>query len=234
VTVTSHDLLAAARKFEGQKYVFGAEIDTQGRGYIGPVDCSELVQHACLRVGVKPGMPDGAYWQWIHTRHLAIPIDVARRTHGALMFMGDGTGTGREAIFHVAFSLGDGRTFEARSSSYPVRVFEKRDGWTFAAKIPGVIHDVVPPTPPPPPPATFDPRLLNEHLIMAKAVYDLAGIIAYVDLTYARWHRTPAQDLKGRMYWIDLARTSEDPGAVLTQCVVTLQEREGDPESTPR
>jgi hypothetical protein len=68
-------------------------------------------------------MPDGAYWQWLHTRHLAISIAEARRTHGALMFMGDGTGTGRNAIYHVAFSLGDGRTFDLDAGIKALRTY---------------------------------------------------------------------------------------------------------------
>lgn len=219
--IPSSAVIDEAIKFKGQRYVFAAEIDAKPDTYIGPVDCSELVQHACRRAGVMPRVPDGAYGQWLHSRHLQIPIEEARRTHGALMFMGDGVGKGRDAIFHVGFSLGDGRTFEARSASYGVGFFDRRGGWSYAAKIPGVDHFQPPAVPAPQP-------TIQEHIAMAKIVYDLSGIIAYVDITYQRWGRKPGEDLKGRMSWINAARESEDPGAVLTGMVVMLTEKEGE------
>lgn len=224
--IPSSAVIDEAVKFKGQPYVFAAEIDAKPDDYIGPVDCSELVQHACRRAGVMPRMPDGAYWQWLHSRHLQLPVEEARRTHGALMFMGDGVGTGRDAIFHVGFSLGDGRTFEARSASYGVGYFEKRGGWTFAAKIPGVDHSQTSPIPPRPPIPPAIP--IKEYLAMAPCVYDLSGIVAYVDLVYQRWGRGPGQDLKGRMSWINAARESDNPGGVLTSMVVALTEKEGE------
>lgn len=226
--IPSSAVIDEAVKFQGQRYVFAAEIDAKPDSYIGPVDCSELVQHACRRAGVQPPMPDGAYWQWLHTRHLQLTIDEARRTHGALMFMGNGQGTGRDAIFHCGFSLGDGRTFEARSASYGVGYFDRRSGWSFAARIPGVDHFQTPLVTRPPAPPVPTPSTIQEHLAMAKLVYDLSGVIAYVDVTYQRWGRAPGQDLKGRMSWIDKARTSDNPGGVLTEMVVTLVANEGE------
>ena len=135
---TANQVLAQAKRFSGQRYVFGAEGDTKSDDWVGPVDCSELVQIACKRAGVTPTMPDGAYWQWLHTRQHRISIAEAYRTPGALLFIGDGTGTGRDAITHVGFSLGNNTTFEARGKAWPVGVFQYRTGWTFAAIIPGV------------------------------------------------------------------------------------------------
>lgn len=49
------------------------------------------------------------------------------------------------------------------------------------------------------------------------ATIDLAGLVAYVDLAYAKAGRTPGEDLEGRLYWVDSAARSADPWGVLDQ-----------------
>jgi cell wall-associated NlpC family hydrolase len=136
--IPAEKVIDEAMRFTGQPYRFGAEGDTKPYEWVGPVDCSELVQIACQRAGVTPRMPDGAYYQWKHCT--PIFVEQARFTYGALLFVGDGTGVGRNAITHVGFSLGDTRTFEARGRAWPVGIFPERQVWTYAGLIPGVTH----------------------------------------------------------------------------------------------
>ena len=110
------DLLLAQ---DGDEYDFGVDVkpsESDPRAF----DCSELVEWGCARLGIKPTMPDGT---WLQVRHckkydLLIPVDQAIRTPGALLFYFKGdpfTSSGRPRRAHVAVSLGNGKTIEARS-----------------------------------------------------------------------------------------------------------------------
>lgn len=133
-----HVLLSALGQ-SGDRYIFGAETqatDANPEAF----DCSELVEWACARAGVLPRVPDGAYYQWRHcTDHgLRVTVPDGIATRGALLFVGDGTGVGRDAITHVAWSLGDGTTIEARGSRWGVGTWSAAGRFNFAALIPGV------------------------------------------------------------------------------------------------
>jgi len=124
---------------KGDRYIFGTEaspLDPNPDAF----DCSELVEWAAARVGVLPKVPDGAYYQWRHGKNHEKSISVAEgiRTFGALLFMGDGTGVGRDAITHVAISLGNGTTIEARGAKWGVGVWSAERGFDFACLIPGL------------------------------------------------------------------------------------------------
>ena len=107
----------------GDRYVFGAEArgdDPNPTAF----DCSELVQWSAHRAGVE--VPDGS---WLQYRQLeqqggAVSVEQALHTRGALLFYFSSPPTGgRPAEAHVAISLGDGRTIEARNSRDGVGVF---------------------------------------------------------------------------------------------------------------
>lgn len=126
----------------GDRYIFGAEADLSDPDP-SAFDCSELVQWACARCGVQPTMPDGSWIQWQHCRNhgTLISIEEAIRTKGALLFVfgSDPSGKNRPKSAHVAVSLGDGRTIEARGTRYGVGSWSVAGrGWTHAALIPGV------------------------------------------------------------------------------------------------
>jgi hypothetical protein len=60
---------------------------------------------------------------------MTISVDEAVRTRGALLF----------APGHVAISLGNGQTIEARGRRYGVNIFSTRNrGWTIGGRIPGM------------------------------------------------------------------------------------------------
>lgn len=114
----------------GKPYVWGAK---------GPdgFDCSGLVSWSLRELGAK-NVPDGSW-------HLAedmveIPLEEALKTAGALLYYpADST-----RVAHIAVSLGDGRTVEARNPSVGV-VIDKTAGrgWTKAGLWPGVGYEGV-------------------------------------------------------------------------------------------
>lgn len=109
---------------KGDRYVFGAETNLNDKNP-GVFDCSELVQWAAKQAGVN--LVDGSQNQRAACR--TISVQKAIHTRGALLFT-DG---------HVAISLGDGRTIEARGSAYGVGVFSAYGrGWEEGGLIPGM------------------------------------------------------------------------------------------------
>jgi cell wall-associated NlpC family hydrolase len=132
--------LEVARAQAGDTYVFGAETKLDDSDP-DTFDCSELTQWAAHQAGVK--IPDGATAQYLHLkeRGMLIPVEEARNTPGALLFSFDREprpGDGRTPGAHVAISLGDGKTIEARGSAYGVGEFEVGKRFEFAAVIPGI------------------------------------------------------------------------------------------------
>ena len=137
----------------GDRYVFGSEAnpnDPDPKVF----DCSELTQWAAHRAGVD--LPDGS---WLQYRTLAqqggaMSVEQALKTPGALLFHFSSSPTdgGRPGEAHVAISLGDGRTIEARNSRAGVGVFSAQGmRFNYAAAIPqfGTGTGAVPTTPDP-------------------------------------------------------------------------------------
>ncbi|MCE9673331.1 C40 family peptidase [Myxococcus stipitatus] len=112
----------------GDKYIFGAETklnDPNPKAF----DCSELVEWAAAQAGVH--MPDGTMNQvpYCKQKGTTLSVEQALKTRGALLFKPG----------HVAISLGDGRTIEAKGSAYGVGIFSaKGRGWTSGALVPGL------------------------------------------------------------------------------------------------
>ncbi|MDY7231808.1 peptidoglycan-binding protein [Hyalangium rubrum] len=125
---TAENFVQRALSQAGDRYIFGAEVnlnDSNPRAF----DCSELVQWAAHQAGVS--IPDGTMNQLPHAQRAGTTMSVeeALRTRGALLFRPG----------HVAISLGDGRTIEAKGSAYGVGVFSAHNrGWTAGARVPGL------------------------------------------------------------------------------------------------
>lgn len=92
----------------GDRYIFGHEVKLSDPDP-DTFDCSELVEWAAYRCGIKPRVPDGSQAQSAHCRR--ITLAQASRTRGALLFN----------PHHVAVSLGTGdETIEAMGRKYGV------------------------------------------------------------------------------------------------------------------
>lgn len=135
MAVSIEDVLLYSLTQSGDRYIFGAEAQASNPNPAA-FDCSELVEWSCHRAGIA-ACPDGAYFQWLWTASRALSVDDGMQTRGALLFVGDGTGTGRDAITHVAWSLGDGTTIEARGSAWGVGTWPSVGRFDYAALIPG-------------------------------------------------------------------------------------------------
>jgi cell wall-associated NlpC family hydrolase len=124
----------------GDDYVFGAEA-TPDDADPDVFDCSELTQWAAAQVGVT--LPDGSWLQYLQLKDqgAVIPVEQAAHTPGALLFSFDREPTaagGRPGQAHVAISLGDGTTIEARGTRYGVGSWDTGDRFQYAAVIPGL------------------------------------------------------------------------------------------------
>lgn len=159
---TNKELLELVTSQDGDSYIFGAEV-RPSESDPDAFDCSELVEWACARLDVEPRMPDGSWHQARHCRNenTLIEVEKAIDTAGALLFLFSTSPYEgpRPRRSHVAISVGNGRTFEARGRRYGVGFFEARGrGWTHAAKVPGLEYVVEAFEPP-------DPTLPEDHNI---------------------------------------------------------------------
>lgn len=115
-------MVAFALAQNGDPYVWGASGP-------GSWDCSGLVQEATRAGGRVLNKPSASQWGTCVSAGKTIPVSTALRTRGALLFRIGGE------YNHVAISLGNGSTIEARGSAYGTGVFggASSGGWTGAA-----------------------------------------------------------------------------------------------------
>jgi cell wall-associated NlpC family hydrolase len=95
----------------------------------GAYDCSGLVQAASRAAGKTLGRPAASQWATCRAAGKTISVSQALGIRGALLFRLGGD------YNHVAFSLGNGSTVEARGTAYGCGVFGNASGqgWTGAA-----------------------------------------------------------------------------------------------------
>lgn len=198
MSVHIEDVLLLSLAQRGKRYVFGSEASPLDPDP-GQFDCSELVQWACDRAGVLPPVPDGAYNQWRHTLRSSTQMTVARgiNTRGALLFAGSGAGYGRSAIQHVAWSLGNGTTIEARGSRWGVGTWLADRRFNFAGQLPGV---------------DYTPRHAVEEEDVTKLT-EFASATALVAYWYDHIAQHPADD-EGTTFWRGKLLFGQDPGVV--------------------
>lgn len=139
--------LDAALRQTGDQYIFGAEA-ASSESDPEAFDCSELVEWAAAQVGVT--VPDGTWLQYLHLKEQGaiVPVEEAIDTPGALLFsfsQEPTPGGARPSQAHVAISLGDGQTIEARGTQYGVDSFEASpQRFEYAAVIPGITGSFAP------------------------------------------------------------------------------------------
>ncbi len=125
----------------GDRYVMSHEVSLDDPNP-DTFDCSELIEWAAKQVGVE--FTDGSWLQYLDLkqRGALMPVEEALRTPGALLFSFSEEpqpGAGRPSQAHVAISLGDGRTIEARGSEYGVGIFEAGDRFEYAGLVPELV-----------------------------------------------------------------------------------------------
>jgi cell wall-associated NlpC family hydrolase len=138
---TTMQFLTNALDQKGKPYVWGASAaptDPNPAAF----DCSELTKWAAARSGVT--IPDGAAHQyvWLKQQGATMTVQQALRTPGALLFSFASEPqpglSGEPAHAHVAISLGNGLTIEAKGHAYGVGVFEAGNRFNYAGMIPGM------------------------------------------------------------------------------------------------
>lgn len=126
-------------KQAGDRYIWGAGRGPAG-GDPGSFDCSGLIYWAARTVGLpSPGGTAFEQYNTCRRTNRLIPVSQGINTRGAMLFNGRGGPglTGRASIQHVAISLGDGNTIEARGTRYGVGVFSARRGFDHAGLLAG-------------------------------------------------------------------------------------------------
>ncbi|MFC7534608.1 peptidoglycan-binding protein [Actinoplanes sp. GCM10030250] len=143
------DFVGLLLRQRGDRYLFGVESKISNPDP-SAFDCSELVEWGCGRFKVRPRMPDGSWLQAQHCRRNDTLIKVSRAIdiQGALLFRfagGNPFGKNRPDAAHVAVSLGNGSTIEARGRKFGVNCFNAVGrNWTHAALIPGLDYEKAP------------------------------------------------------------------------------------------
>jgi cell wall-associated NlpC family hydrolase len=133
-----HKFLDCALAQTGDKYVFGVETRLDDPNP-SAFDCSELVQWSAAQAGVH--IEDGAWYQYQQLRDSGtlISVEDGINTPGAVLmsFSGDPNG-GKPPHAHIAISLGNGQTIEARGARYGVGSWPAKGRFQYAALIPGI------------------------------------------------------------------------------------------------
>lgn len=129
----------------GKKYVYASSPSPTIKNPPS-FDCSGYVHWVCGRNGIT--IPQGSWNQalWCRDNGMLMSVQDAINTPGALLFAGDNNGySGYGPSGHVGFSLGNGKTAEARGSAYGVGSWSAYNRpWTNAGMIPGVTYNVPP------------------------------------------------------------------------------------------
>jgi cell wall-associated NlpC family hydrolase len=141
-TAKTQTFVQSALAQAGDPYVWGASASPTDPNPTA-FDCSELVRWAGKRAGVD--LPDGSWLQYLSLKQqgATIPVAQALQTPGALLFSFSSEpvpGGGRPSHAHVAISLGDGRTIEARGRKYGVGSFDAGNRFQYAAVVPGLLR----------------------------------------------------------------------------------------------
>jgi len=132
---------------EGDEYQWGVQAD-HADANPDEFDCAELVEWAAAQAGVDD-LADTSYSQYVQMRDAGgeITVEQALHTRGALLFRfgtEDADGDGLPDSRHVAISLGDGTTIEAKGEKWGVGQFDAGTRFTNAAIIPGLDYGAAP------------------------------------------------------------------------------------------
>lgn len=128
---TASAFVALCQKQAGDIYVFGAEASLSDPDP-DAFDCSELIEWALARLGIA--FVDGSVNQIARAKPISVPEAI--RTRGALLFRPGSPN-------HIAVSLGNGKTIEARGRKYGVGNFDANTKrFTRGGLVPGLQYGV--------------------------------------------------------------------------------------------
>jgi cell wall-associated NlpC family hydrolase len=190
--------LEAALAQQGDTYIMNAHTEPTDPNP-EEFDCSELVEWAAAQTGVQ--VSEASYLQYLDMKEAGtlIPVEQALNTPGALLFRFPSEpvpGASRQDGSHVAISLGDGRTIEAKNSDEDVGIFENAAdrGFNYAALIPGMDYEnaTLPTMEPPPAPVPAEPNPLDVALWNSKNPED-ADVDMLPDHFEIKYGLDPAQ-----------------------------------------
>jgi cell wall-associated NlpC family hydrolase len=137
----ANQFVSTALSQSGKPYVWASSASASDPNPVS-FDCSELTKWAAARSGVT--IPDGAAHQyvWLKEQGATMTVQQALQTPGALLFSFAGEPqpglSGEPPHAHVAISLGNGKTIEAKGHAYGVGVFDAGDRFNYAGMIPGM------------------------------------------------------------------------------------------------
>ncbi len=145
------DVIGIATPHVGERYVLGSNVPLNDASYRGPWDCAEFVSWCAYQAygfvfgayGTNPATADPYSGKWYEDARDAgtlISVDDALGTPGAYLVRRPGS-FGLK-IGHIAISLGDGRSVEARSAATGV-VIANASGrsWSSGIQLPGVLYN---------------------------------------------------------------------------------------------
>lgn len=145
------DIINVGDDHIGENYVFGAISPLANPNWHGPWDCAEFISWCTYQAygiifAVRPPDPrDGeSYSGWWYEDAISgkrdIPVAQAIGTHGAILVRRPRVVQKKKKIGHVAISLGDGTTLEAKDSATGVAVVPNVAGrlWHIGVHLPGV------------------------------------------------------------------------------------------------
>ncbi len=130
-----------ALKAQGDTYEYGTARDLSNPDP-DKFDCSGLVVWAAKQSGYEaPGFgntnADGLL-KYTDKTGGALTPEQAKKKKGALLYRKDGD----KPAHHVAISLGDGTTMEAKGTGEPVGIYPERNTWNFGGQLPGMFASV--------------------------------------------------------------------------------------------
>jgi cell wall-associated NlpC family hydrolase len=139
-SAANQKFVQSALAMAGDPYVYGATgspLDPHPNSF----DCSGLTQWAAGRAGVT--LPRTAQQQYLALKNQGdlIPVQQAINTPGALLFSFSSEPSPTNMYpshAHVAISLGNGKTIEARGHAYGVGIFDAANRFNYAGVVPGL------------------------------------------------------------------------------------------------
>lgn len=146
------DIVAFANQHIGEQYILGARAPLANKHWKGPWDCAEFVSWCAYQAydiiyAVRPPNPSTGEsysgWWYDDAKKVGVEISKAKAlaTVGAILVRKPNFNGVK--IGHVAISLGNGSTIEAKDAANGVRVVANAKDrlWTLGVLLPGIKYD---------------------------------------------------------------------------------------------